>query len=372
MRVRLAALAGIAVLAGCGGAGGRGAGPAAPPAITASDVQALPTTAPTKLPGQTILRIVASGDFLIHQPVWDRALALGHGHYDFRPLFARVRPIIRGADLALCHIETPLIPGTPQGYPVFRTPPALARAVKWAGWDLCSTASNHTVDAGQAGVDSTIAALDRAGLRHAGSARSAAGARHVAMARVKGIRVALLAYTQVSNGIPSPHPWSLNMADAPRILRDARRARAAGAQVVIVNLHWGDEYVNAPSAAQRALAERLTRSPAITALVGQHVHVVQPIRRVHGKVVVYGEGNLVSNQTADCCAPGSQDGIIAVLRVRVRGAEAKVTRVRAIPIYVRHPDFTVIPVRRALAHGSPDAAALRASLRRTRAALGSG
>jgi poly-gamma-glutamate capsule biosynthesis protein CapA/YwtB (metallophosphatase superfamily) len=368
MTGRLGALAATALLAGCAGSGGP-AGPSAP--ITGSDAET-PTTAPTDLPRKVILRVAASGDFLIHQPVWDRALALGGGRYDFRPLFARIRPIIRGADLALCHIETPLIDGPPQGYPVFRTPPAIARAARWAGWDMCSTASNHTVDAGQDGVDSTVAALDRFGLRHSGSASSAAGGRRIAMVRVKGVRVALLSYTQVSNGIPAPHPWSLNVADGPRIVRDAHRARAAGARVVIVNLHWGDEYVNAPSAAQRGLAQRLTRSEAITAIVGQHAHVVQPIQRVNGKAVVFGEGNLISNQTADCCAAGSQDGIIAMLRIRVRGDEAKVTRARAIPIYVRHPDYTVLPVRRALRAGGPGAAELRASLQRTLAALGSG
>lgn len=297
-------------------------------------------------PPAIVLRIAASGDFLIHQPIWDRALALGHGRYDFRPLFRRIRPIVRGADLAICHVETPLVPGSPHGYPVFRTPPALARAIHHTGWDVCSTASNHTVDAGQAGVDSTLRALDRFGLRHHGSASSARGARRIPIVRRKGVGIALLSYTQVTNGIPSPHPWSLNMADAPRILRDARRARRAGARVVIVGLHWGDEFVAAPSSAQRALAERLTRSPAITAIVGQHVHVVQPIERVHGKVVVYGEGNLISNQDASCCPAASQEGIIAMLRVRVRGDEVKVTRARGIRVRVSHPDYTVVPVRR--------------------------
>ncbi|MFL5845100.1 MAG: CapA family protein [Solirubrobacteraceae bacterium] len=367
--MRRLALAALAMLGGCGGAPER----AAPsPAITASDVTT-PTAAATALPQAITLHIAATGDFLIHQPVWDRALALGHGRYDFRPLFAQVRPIVRGADVGICHIETPLIGGPPQGYPVFHTPPALARAVRWGGWDLCSTASNHTVDAGQAGVDSTIAALERFGIRHAGSARSAASARRIAMVEAKGVKVALLSYTQVSNGIASPHPWSLNVAEGPRIVRDAHRAHRAGADVVVVNLHWGDEYGNAPSAAQRALASRLTRSGAITAVIGQHVHVVQPIRRVNGKLVVFGEGNLISNQDAACCPAGSQDGIIAMLTVTVRGERATLTRVRPIPIYVRHPDYTVLPVRRALEHATgAGAAALRASLRRTRAALATG
>jgi hypothetical protein len=86
-----------------------------------------PTSSP---PEATRLTIAASGDFLIHTPVAAQALANGGGtRYDFAPMFRPVRRWIRGADLALCHVETPLVPGPPAGYPSFRTPPGLVRAV---------------------------------------------------------------------------------------------------------------------------------------------------------------------------------------------------------------------------------------------------
>jgi poly-gamma-glutamate synthesis protein (capsule biosynthesis protein) len=188
---------------------------------------------------------------------------------------------------------------------------------------------------------------------------------------VKGVRVALLSYTDITNGIPSPHPWSVNRASAPLILADARRARRAGARVVIVNLHWGDEDVTRPSARQLALADTLTRSPDITAIVGQHVHVVQPIRIFNGKIVVFGEGNLISNQTSACCPAAAQDGLIALLTIVVGRRGARVTFVHYVPIWVRHPDFLVLPAADA-AHDPADAAALRASWRRTVAAVGRG
>ena len=131
--------------------------------------------------------VAASGDFLIHTPVAARALALGGGStYDFAPLFDPVKRHIAGADLALCHVETPLVPGPVQGYPSFRTPPGLARSIKKVGWDACSTASNHTLDAGQYGVGTTLRALDRAGIPHLGSARSAAESRRIPMLDVRG------------------------------------------------------------------------------------------------------------------------------------------------------------------------------------------
>jgi hypothetical protein len=319
--VLLAGLFGLAIPAGAGrGAGG--------------------STAPD---GIVRLTVAASGDFLIHTPVAERARALGGGRrYEFAPLFAPVRRPIERADLALCHMETPLVPGPVQGYPVFRTPPDLARSIRRVGWDACSTASNHSLDAGQYGIDTTLRALRGAGVKATGTARSAAARRRTTMLRVKGVRVAFLSYTAVTNGQAVPHPWSLNWATPGAILRDARRARRRGARIVIVNLHWGTEFVSSVSPEQRALARRLTRSPAIDAIVGQHVHVVQPIRRVHGKPVVFGEGNLISNQTAACCPAASQDGLIALIRFVVRpGRPARAPRISYIPTWVSHPDMTV-------------------------------
>jgi hypothetical protein len=317
------------------------------------------------------LVVESSGDMLIHSAVFERALVLGGGRrYNFAPFFVAVRPYIRQADLALCHVETPMTPAPPRGYPLFNTPPALAIAIRQTGWRACSTASNHTLDQGQRGVDDTIRALDRAGVAHTGSFSSAAAQRMPLIMTVKGVRIAFLAYTELTNGIPSPHPWSVNRVSAATILSDAHRARRDGAQVVIVNLHWGDEYVAQPSGFQLQLADKLTRSRDVTAIVGQHVHVVQPIRIIHGKAVVFGEGNLISNQTSACCPAASQDGMIVLLTITVDGRGARVTFIHYVPVWVRHPDFVVLPAGTAWRTDPADAAALRASYRRTVAVAG--
>jgi poly-gamma-glutamate capsule biosynthesis protein CapA/YwtB (metallophosphatase superfamily) len=295
-------------------------------------------------PETTRLTIAASGDFLIHSPVAAQALAGGSGRrYEFAPMFQPIRRWIERADLALCHVETPLVPGPVAGYPSFRTPPDLARAIRRTGWDVCSTASNHSLDAGQHGVDTTISALRRRGIPFDGTASSPRGRRRFPILESGGARVAFLAYTAVSNGQVVPHPWSLGWASPRRILADARAARARGADAVIVNLHWGAEFQHAPTPQQLALARTLTRSPNVTAIVGQHAHVVQPIRRLNGKMVVFGEGNLVSNQSAACCPAASQDGLIALLRLVVDERGARVIRARYLPIWVRHPDYAVVP-----------------------------
>ena len=119
-----------------------------------------PTAAPAPPPAPRPIRLTigVSGDLLPHLPVVARARALAGGRgYDFRPLLRPIRRWVRRNSLAFCHVETPLTPAAPAGYPRFNSPPALARAVKATGFDACSTASNHSLDRGQAGIDGDAA-----------------------------------------------------------------------------------------------------------------------------------------------------------------------------------------------------------------------
>ncbi len=316
------------------------------------------------------LTIEVNGDILVHAPVWQRALQDGHGSYDFAPMLREIRPYVRAADLAICHVETPMTPRPPEGYPVFNTPTQLARAIRRTGWRICDTASNHSVDRGQYGIDQTGVALDRVGLLHTGSFSSPAAQNRTLIVTVKGVRLAFLAYTEMTNGIPLPHPWSVNIANVAAVRRAARLARRRGAQVVIVNFHWGTEFQAQPSAFQLSTAQALAADPDITAIVGQHVHVVQPIRRVDGKLVVFGEGQLLSNQSAACCPIETEDGMLVFLHITVDRKGSKLVSIGYMPTWDRHPDYTVLPVADALRRHEAPAALLRASYDRTTSVVG--
>jgi poly-gamma-glutamate synthesis protein (capsule biosynthesis protein) len=321
------------------------------------------------------LDVLTSGDLLIHAPVAARATT--PRGYDFRPLFAPIRPFVSRVDLALCHAETPIGPGPRSGYPLFNAPPELARALRWTGFDACSTASNHALDQGASGIATTLGALRRSGIRATGTARSRREARRILILRRRGVDIAFLSYTYGTNGLPLPRPWSVNLISVPRIRADARRARRLGAEVVLANLHWGAEYVHAPTSEQRRIAGALLRAGGVDAVLGQHAHVVQPIRRLNGRFVVYGTGNLISAQDAACCPAATQDGMLAILRLRVRPGRARVARVDYVPLHVSRPGHVVQPVRprlralrRAGAGDEWEAASLRASWRRTVAVAG--
>ncbi|MFE0674343.1 CapA family protein [Streptomyces sp. NPDC058867] len=252
--------------------------------------------------------LVASGDVLPHTSIIDRArFDAGGTGYDFRPMFAGAAPDVRRADLALCHMETVYgANGDYTGYPAFKSPPEIAAALAATGYDGCSTASNHSLDDGEAGIRRTLDALDRAGVRHAGSARTEEEARTVTVLRAGEAQVAHLAYTYDTNGYPLPagQPWAVNLIDERRILADARAAREAGADVVVVSLHWGTEWQDAPDDRQLTLARSLTAAradgrPDIDLILGTHAHVPQAYEKVNGTWVIYGMGDQIAGQMSN-------------------------------------------------------------------------
>jgi len=294
---------------------------------------------PATAPAEQSATIALSGDVLIHDTVWqaahrDAVAAHEHAWFEFRPMLAPIRSVIAGADYAICHLETPVAePGGPYAsYPVFAVPSAIVPALAWTGYDACSTASNHSVDQGYDGVVRTLDALDSAGLAHTGTYRSPAETRSPTILDVKGVRVGWLSYTFGTNGIPVEKPWSVNLIDPDRILADARAAREAGAEAVLVALHWGDEYSHEPSDYQLDVARRLTASPDITLVYGHHAHVTQASHRVNGTWVVYGLGNLIADQHD--VAPGTMDGRIVTVTLTRSSTGVAVTGLESTPTHI--------------------------------------
>ncbi|MFD4224407.1 CapA family protein [Streptomyces griseus] len=304
-RIRPGAVAALALLlaaaTGCTGQQPPAPAPSGPPAAARG-------AGGQDADGPRPFTLLAAGDVLPHSSVIDQAAADADGAgYDFAPMLAGVAPVVSGADLAFCHMETVYGKegGPYTGYPSFKSPPEVAAALRTTGFDSCSTASNHTLDDGAEGVSRTLGALDRAGIRHAGSARTAAEAARPTILPAgpgKGAaKVAHLAYTYGTNDIPLPagRPWTVNVTDEHRIIEEARAARRAGADVVVLSAHWGTEWQDEPDAQQQELARRLTAStdrgrPDIDLIIGTHAHVPQAYEKVNGTWVVYGMGDQIA------------------------------------------------------------------------------
>jgi poly-gamma-glutamate capsule biosynthesis protein CapA/YwtB (metallophosphatase superfamily) len=348
--------------------GGRQAAPHANKAVPRVQVQpqndeavAGPAPAPPPKPTNRTFTIAATGDILLHSQLWERAAqyAAGSGErYDFRPMFAKVRPALSSADLAICHMETPLSASDENlsSFPVFDVPHEIADAIAWAGYDTCSTASNHSIDQGMSGVGATLDALDEAGVAHAGTARTPQEARHITFFKVNGAKVAQLSYAYGFNGFTPQEEWEANRIQPSQIIADAKRARDRGSDFTIVSLHWGTEYINDPTVPQRQVADRLAASRFVDLIIGHHAHVVQPIDRYGPKIVVFGMGNFLSGMTTSLGHPGVDDGVIVHITVQERHRGFAVTKVAYTPTWVEPGTWRILPVAASLdSRKTPDA-----------------
>jgi hypothetical protein len=351
---------------------GLAGGSAAPASPATTDAPSRPTTAPRP----DAITLAFAGDILPHGAVNEAARRFGASvgaAYDYTPMFAPLAPILTATDLPLCHLEVPLAPtpGQVSGYPSFGAPAELVAGIASAGYRGCSTASNHALDKGRAGIRATLDAFDRTGLGHTGTARTAEEAATPRIYDVQGVRVAHLSYTYGFNGIPVPTdpPWAANHIDPARIVADAEGARGAGADLVVVSVHWGTEGQPGPDAGQQAVASALAASPDIDLVVGHHAHVVQPVQRLNGKFVLFGLGNQLSNQRNSA----QLDGLTAIATAaRDPSGRYTVTAVEAVPTWMDKRGWRVLPIGAALsdpATPAPLRADLVASYQRTMAVL---
>ncbi len=363
--LKIAALTLVAAgLAGCTSKPATVSGTTASSAVQAGGaVSAAPT-------GPRTLTILGAGDELLHPDVWAQAQkdakADGKSGMYFDDIFTDVKPAIEAADVAVCHLETPVAPanGPYEGYPRFSVPPQIAQTIKDIGYDTCSTASNHTLDQGTAGIKRTLDALDAAGVQHAGSYRTEADSETTNMLTVTPrqggapVKVAQLSYTFGFNGLsrPSGESWVANLTDASAILAAAHRARTAGAAIVVLSIHWGVEYSHVPNSQQIALAKQLTASPDIDLILGCHEHVVQPIAKVNGKWVIYGMGNQVARH-ADPINDNREGIMPEVTFTENASGHWVATKAQVIPTWVAlTPNIRVIDVPDALADPATTAA----------------
>ena len=248
--------------------------------------------------GAARFSLAAVGDALIHKGVYDAAVIKGGG-YDFRPMLRLVKSRIAPHDMAFYNQET-ILGGTELGlstYPMFNSPREVGDAFLDAGFNLVSLANNHTLDRGEKGVLASLEYWkDKKDAVTAGSSLTAEKEKEIRFFRVNGISCAFLAYTTATNGLKAPkgkeHYVSLYTPEKAKT--DVVRAQEK-ADVVIVSMHWGSEYVFAPTAEQKKIAEHLA-SLGVSIVLGHHPHVVQPVAMVKSTLVVYSLGNFLSAQ----------------------------------------------------------------------------
>lgn len=354
------AVAAIAAAAGFSGP----PGPAASPTPTAP-ATAAPTASPTgpvatpTPPGWGQVRILDVGDVLLHG-----AVILGgqkaDGTYGFPRFNQTLGSYVSAADISIFDMEGTLAGPPYTGFPSFSAPDAVAADLVAAGFDVAVTANNHCYDKGADGFLRTVQALRDAGLLVVGTRKDAAEPAFALLER-NGIRVGISAYTWETvsndgykhvNGIrmsPSvadlldsfyPSGASLDAA-IERMVQREKDMRAAGAEVTVFVLHWGQEYSTTSVGYQRRIAQALCDAGA-DVVFGQHPHVVEEydvLRSAdgaHEMPVFYSIGNYIANDvfTTHNTKGYSEDELIASVTA-VRGPDGSVRVVKGdfLPTY---------------------------------------
>ncbi|WP_255298414.1 CapA family protein [Brevibacillus dissolubilis] len=327
------------------GGGGKAEGladpPAAVPAATNQPTESSKPAGPIK-PARLTLTTV--GDIMVHQEQIDAAYNPKTKSYDFTSSFAQVIPLLTDSDLTVGNLETTLAGQASRytGYPQFNSPESLAQTLTKAGFDVLTTANNHSLDRREAGVLSTLNHLKQAGILSTGTFSTPDERNKPLFVEKNGIKIAFLAYTYGTNGIPIPKgkPYLVNLIDPALIKKDITAARSQGADIVSVSLHFGNEYQRQPSPEQRKMA-RFCLEAGADLILGHHPHVVQPyewqtIPQADGTtrrgLIMYSLGNFISGQRGDYKDVGA---ILQVTITKPSGDKKAVLQdAQVVPTYV--------------------------------------
>lgn len=269
------------------------------------------------------IRVRAVGDVAIAGTMRDEVLA--HG---LDP-FAQLGDAIREADVAFVNLEAVLTErAAPRGHvatpgmPLLKSPPRTAAMLARAGFDVVSLANNHALDYGELGLADTLRHVEAERLHAIGAGTTVARALREAVLTVRGVRIGFLAFTEKSNQHTAGAGYLARMRSA-----EARvRALRPDVDVLLVSLHWGEQYELRPEPEQRRFARAILDAGA-DAILGHHPHVVQTVETYAGKPILYSLGNFVFGPQ-----PAPRDiSVIAELEI-VRG---RVATLRMIPTILR-------------------------------------
>ena len=293
------------------------------------------------------------GDAMQHSPQLNAAIC-ADGTYDYSPCFRYVEEDIRWADFAVVNLECPLGGRPYTGFPAFSAPDSYAQQLITSGFDLILTANNHCLDRRDKGLRRTVNVLDSLGIPHIGTYSNAAerAQRIPYITTIKGVKFAFLDYTYGTNGISLQSDAVVDYIDRDLIARDLEKARAHGAQVLCVNLHWGIEYQLQPVQSQRDLADWVIEQ-GVDLIIGGHPHVVERMEMRHSNaydkdvLLVYSLGNFISNQRDI----DSRGGAMVKVSVTMNGAKPLVHDARYKLFFVQKPsyrgeNYVVIPENR--------------------------
>ena len=314
-----------------------------PPSLTEEPGEELVEAEAEPEPTTQRLTIVAVGDLMVHMDQnWDAQTE--DGGYDFTHNFAQVKgDLMEG--FAIGNLETVL--GGPEigpmCFPQFNTPDEFAVGLRANGFDFVSTCNNHSLDWGPTALIRTLDVLDSIGLGHTGTYRTQEDSEQITIVEADGFRIAILAFTFSTNGIPIPagREYLVNMISEEKVIADLARARALEPDLIVVLPHMGNEYEEFTRAVFLHWMDLMLYHGADFVLAA-HPHVLQPmlvreLTDIEGVertgFIMPSLGNAISTQRTE---PRDISIILKLDVAQEPGERPALERVRFVPIWVQY------------------------------------
>ncbi len=326
------------------------------PSISTPPATTVPEPTESQEP-QTVIRLTFGGDVNIT----DQSVAAGaqEGAYRYTEVFQDVVPALADSDLTVLNFEGNLY-GAPYGSDTASAPQALVEALKAAGVDMLQLANSYTIHNGIIGMKQTMDAVRSAGLEPLGvyaSNEQAQAAGGYTMVNIRGIRVALVAFTKGmgSLGLPAGSEQCVNVLyedyassyqkiNTTGITTVLEAVAQQKPDVTIALLHWGSEYNDIPSGSQKQIVE-LMQSLGVNAIIGTHPHYVQQV------LFDADRGSVLAYSLGDFYGSGEKNGTYysALLHLEVTRdnttGQTKITACDATPVYLLTPERDEEPMR---------------------------
>src|SRR5690625_3826097 len=299
------------------------------------------------------IQLATAGDIMFHSTQITSAYDEQNDTYDFKPFFADVKPILSDADLTIANFETTTAGPDREytGYPAFNSPDEVVDAIKDTGVDVLTTVNNHSLDTGSDGLKRTVETIQERGIDTVGTYTTKPDSR-VLIKEVEGIKFAIIAYTESTNGLGANYPKEeldamLNLMEKDKIIADIKEAKNLGADFIISYMHWGIEYATEPNETQIEVAEMMDEQ-GVDLILGSHPHVIQKSDTIETDekqtFVIYSMGNFISNRRQETLGDGyelTEDGIILLFDIQknINTDETTIKHVEYVPTWVyRHQE----------------------------------
>jgi len=298
------------------------------------------------------VKILCTGDILCEEKLYNAHNY--NGRFNFHDIFSFIRPLLQDADLTIGNLETTICSSSPYTGEQYKidgkyhcnAPIEFLDAISQAGYDFLMLANNHNLDSGYLGVLETLHHIDERGFMHTGLFSSTEEKRF-SIIEARNIRIGLLSYSTWYNRnlyrFTELGQQLLNEYSREKVSKDVEAARAAGAEFILVYIHWGidAEYSSVPSKSMLQIAEELAEC-GVDYIVGSHTHSLQPYKTIvssSGKEVpcLFSLGNFVTSEIS----PISRETGVLEIHLKKDGKEIRIAKERFIPCYIPNLAYSI-------------------------------